>query len=159
MKSKLLLFSMIFLLLSGYHLYAANTRSMVLKAGVEFDVDELARRFDKYPNLAADLAGRICHLQVQDRQKVRKFFIKYQDRLLYGTDNIIGGWSKAPLDERLSRFAQVYELDYRYFATDGQIEASDVARGYMIKGLALPAVVVKKLYYQNALRWFPGLMR
>ena len=53
---------------------------------LEYDVDELAKRLDKYPNLAVDLSARIVHLQIQPRNKVRAFLVKYQDRLLYGTD-------------------------------------------------------------------------
>ena len=56
---------------------------------LEWNVDELAKRLDKYPNMAVDMAARICHLQYQsakDRKRVRDFCIKYQDRLLYGTD-------------------------------------------------------------------------
>ena len=57
---------------------------------LEYDVDELAKRLDKYPNFAVDTAARIVDFQVQEREKVRKFHIKYQDRMLYGTDNEIG---------------------------------------------------------------------
>ena len=53
---------------------------------LEWSVDELAKRLDLYPNFAVDMAAHICHFQVQDRQKVRDFIMKYQDRLLYGTD-------------------------------------------------------------------------
>ena len=52
---------------------------------LEWNVDELAKRLDKFPNMAVDMAARICHLQYQsakDRKKVRDFCIKYQDRLL-----------------------------------------------------------------------------
>ena len=40
---------------------------------LEYDVDELAKRLDKYPNLAVDLSARIVHLQIQPRDKVRAF--------------------------------------------------------------------------------------
>jgi predicted TIM-barrel fold metal-dependent hydrolase len=53
---------------------------------LEWDVDELAARLDRFPNFAVDMAARVCHLQVQEREKVRDFIIKYQDRLLYATD-------------------------------------------------------------------------
>ena len=46
---------------------------------VEWSVDELAKRLDKYPNMAVDLAERICHLQhqsIKNYQKVRDFFYK-----------------------------------------------------------------------------------
>ena len=52
---------------------------------LEWNVDELAKRFDRFPNMAVDMAARICHLQYQsarDRDKVRDFIIKYQDRLI-----------------------------------------------------------------------------
>ena len=38
------------------------------------------------PTLAVDLSARIVHLQIQPREKVRAFLVKYQDRILYGTD-------------------------------------------------------------------------
>ena len=56
---------------------------------LEWNVNELAKRLDKFPNMAVDMAARICHLEYQsakDRERVRDFCIKYQDRLLYGTD-------------------------------------------------------------------------
>jgi hypothetical protein len=56
---------------------------------LEWNVDSLALRLDKYPNMAVDMSARICHLQYQstkDRKRIRDFIIKYQDRLLYGTD-------------------------------------------------------------------------
>ena len=62
---------------------------------LEYDVDELAKRLDKYPNLAVDLSARIVHLQIQPRDKVRAFLVKYQDRLLYGTDVQFGRGSGA----------------------------------------------------------------
>ena len=58
-------------------------------ASLEWSVDRLAKFFDAYPNATADLAARMTQVQFQsnaDREKVRQFFIKYQDRLLYGTD-------------------------------------------------------------------------
>ena len=54
-------------------------------ASLEWSVDELAKRLDRFPNLAVDLAERLSQLQVQsqaDREKVRQFFIKYQDRII-----------------------------------------------------------------------------
>ena len=61
---------------------------------LEWSVDELAKRLDKFPNMAVDMAARISHLQYQAKinwQKVHDFCIKYQDRLLYATDILISG--------------------------------------------------------------------
>jgi len=123
---------------------------------LEYDVDLLAGRLDKYPNLAVDMAGRIVHFQAQDREKVRRFIIKYQDRLLYGTDNLIG-WSKEDVRSQLEKIEKVYELDYRYFATDEMLKVSEVRQGCTCQGLALPEDVLRKIYRDNAIRWYPGI--
>ncbi|MDQ1332782.1 MAG: hypothetical protein QG576_817, partial [Bacteroidota bacterium] len=57
-------------------------------ASLEWSVDELSQRFESFPDMKADLTDRIGHLQYQsltDRDKIRNFLIKYQDRLLYGS--------------------------------------------------------------------------
>ena len=56
---------------------------------MEVDVDQIAQRFDKYPNFAVDTAARVDYLMMQKPEKVRAFLIKYQDRVVYGTDNVL----------------------------------------------------------------------
>jgi len=124
---------------------------------LEFDVDELAKRFDKFPNFAVDMAARVCHFQVQDREKVRNFCIKYQDRLLYGTDLALSSTDdKSALAKTLERIQATYNRDYRYFATDGEMEVPEVEGKF--RGLALPAGVLKKIFYDNAEKWYPGIL-
>jgi predicted TIM-barrel fold metal-dependent hydrolase len=56
---------------------------------LEWDVAEIAKRLDKFPNMMVETAARIGQLQyqsIQNWQKVHDFFIKYQDRIMYGTD-------------------------------------------------------------------------
>jgi len=94
---------------------------------LEYDVDELAKRLDKYPNLAVDLSARIVHLQIQPRGKVRAFLVKYQDRLLYGTDVQFGrgsGAEGADPAKALARLAATYESDAKWFATDQELRAA-----------------------------------
>lgn len=120
---------------------------------LEFDVDELARRFDKYPNFYVDMAARVCHLQVQDRQKVRNFIIKYQDRLLYGTDLGAGRvYTKTDIEQTLERIETTYMKDYRYFATDEEMEVWEVDGTF--RGLALPKNVLEKIFYSNFYKWY-----
>jgi predicted TIM-barrel fold metal-dependent hydrolase len=123
---------------------------------LEFDVDELAKRLDRYPNFAVDMAARIVHFQVQDQKKVRKFILKYQDRLLYGTDNDIRE-SKNNLKKELQECEEVYRKDHRYFGTDQEISLPEIRANFKVHGLALPASVLKKIYYENAVKWFPGV--
>jgi hypothetical protein len=127
---------------------------------LEYDVDELARRLDRYPNLAVDLAARMVHLQIQPRDKVRAFVLKYQDRLLYGTDLEFGGGTAEAgptTDQALARIAAAYQLDATWLATDQQVDVAKARAGFTSRGLALPAPVVRKIYFENARRWYPGL--
>ena len=58
-------------------------------ASLEWSVDRLAAFLDRYPNTVVDLAARMGQVQYQsnrERDKVRRFFVRYQDRLLYGSD-------------------------------------------------------------------------
>ena len=58
-------------------------------ASLEWSLDEISAFLDNFPNASVDLAERNSHLQVQsqkEKTKARDFFIKYQDRILYGTD-------------------------------------------------------------------------
>jgi predicted TIM-barrel fold metal-dependent hydrolase len=120
---------------------------------LEYDVDELAKRLDRFPNMAVDMAARIGHLQVQGQKdwgKVRDFMIKYQDRLIYGTDL---GISAASDPERVMKNAiQTWQEDWRFFVTDQKMENSVVTGSF--QGLKLPKEVVDKIYYHNAIKWF-----
>ncbi len=120
---------------------------------LEWNVDELAKRLDSYPNMAVDMAARIGHLQFQsqkDQEKVRDFIIKYQDRLIYGTDLGISG---TPDSEQVKANAlATWQGDWNYFVSD-QIMENRVVTG-SFQGLKLPSEVVDKIYYFNAVKWF-----
>ena len=89
------------------HLLAENPQLRVVGAhlgSMETDVDEIAKRFDLYPNFAVDTAARMEYLMLAPREKVRNFLIKYQDRVLYGTDlEFLNGGSHARRFEGLAR--------------------------------------------------------
>jgi len=122
-------------------------------ASLEWNVDSLALRLDRFPNLAVDMSARICHLQYQsakDRERVRNFCIKYQDRLLYGTDVGYSG-SNNPEGFR-KRMHDTWTDDWKYF-TSGEEMTSDKFRG-SFQGLKLPADVVDKIYHDNAAKWY-----
>jgi len=122
-------------------------------ASLEWNVDSLALRLDRYPNMAVDMSARICHLQYQsakDREKVRDFCIKYQDRLLYGTD---AGYSGSNNPETfMNSMHNTWVDDWTYFATATEI-TSDKFRG-TFTGLRLPKKVVDKIYSENAIKWY-----
>jgi predicted TIM-barrel fold metal-dependent hydrolase len=118
---------------------------------LEWDVDVLARRLDRYPNFAVDLAARVCHLQVQDRQKVLDFIQDYQDRILYATDMGVSGEG---FESRRNWIRNEWGSDWSYFATDS-LMTSDKVDGEF-RGLDLDEKVLRKIYEANALHWYPG---
>jgi predicted TIM-barrel fold metal-dependent hydrolase len=120
---------------------------------MEEDVDDIARRLDRYPNFAVDTAARVVHLMRQPREKVRAFLMRYPDRVLYGTDlGMIPGEDGAKVARKLE---ERYARDWAYFATAQTIEDE----GRTITGLALPEPVLRKLFRENAVRWVPGVVR
>ncbi|HLU90785.1 MAG TPA: amidohydrolase family protein, partial [Cyclobacteriaceae bacterium] len=125
-------------------------------ASLEYDVDELAKRLDKFPNMAVDMAERISHLQhqaVRDWQKVRDFVIKYQDRLLYGTDLVDDGSEDANSFKRRCR--EIRLRHWEFFVSDHEMQVPKVTGTF--QGLHLPKRIVNKIYYDNAKKWFPAL--
>lgn len=124
-------------------------------ASLEWNVDELAKHFDQYPNLKADLAARIGHLQYQSRadyDRVRNFMIKYQDRLMYGTDGSVSQ-KDTSLNRMKARMRSGWLDHWMYLATDSPVVVKDLA-GQKVKGLHLPKEVIDKLYSKNAAEFF-----
>jgi predicted TIM-barrel fold metal-dependent hydrolase len=118
---------------------------------MEADVNEIAQRFDRYPNFAVDTAARVPYFILQPRQKVRDFLIKYQDRILYATDLVV--MPQDNTEKALQEWTSTYERDWKFFATDQTVEY----KGHQAQGLRLPEPVLRKLYRDNAIRWFPGI--
>jgi predicted TIM-barrel fold metal-dependent hydrolase len=119
---------------------------------MEEDVEQIAKRFDLYPNFAVDTAARVPDLMLQSREKVRAFLTKYQDRVLYATDLVMMPWDKP--EESVKRWEAEYSRGWKFFATGESLTYA----GRQIRGLALPETVLRKLYRENALRWVPGIV-
>lgn len=122
-------------------------------ASLEYDVDELAMRLDKFPRMSVDLAarmGQIFYQTANDHEKVRDFFIKYQDRIIYATDLADSG-SKTE-EEVHETNTKVWKRDWKFFVTDETMTSDLVAQEF--KGLKLPSEVVDKIFYHNAVKWF-----
>jgi hypothetical protein len=109
------------------------------------DLAAVGRWLDSYPNMYVDVDARISELGRQP-YTARRFFLKYQDRIMFGTDT-------APNRD-------AYRMYYRFLETDD--EYFDCAAGHhrqgfwMIYGLFLPKDVLEKIYHKNAERLFFG---
>ncbi len=124
-------------------------------ASLEWDVDRLAAFLDRFPQATVDVAARLVHLQqqsIRQRDKVRRFVIRYQDRILYGTD--VARMPEATDAGFAAEADEAWRADWRYLNTADVLRSDDLAAPF--RGLALPKAVVDKIYRGNALRVFPG---
>ncbi len=123
-------------------------------ASLEWDVDRISAFLDRFPEADVDMAARIGQLEYQAEthpDKVRRFFIRYQDRILYGTDDAYG-----PSDDDPSAVAEIaadWRRDWRFLVTDEELHSPDLERGF--RGMHLPRSVVDKIYRKNARALFP----
>jgi len=127
-------------------LFKRNPKTTFVTAHLGWHANNLARlgkMFDEMPNLYSEVGAVLYDLGRQPRT-AREFMIKYQDRILFGKD------SYQP--DEFPYYWRVFETGDEYF---------DYYRDYhafwKLYGLELPDQVLKKLYYQNALKLVPGI--
>lgn len=111
------------------------------------DLATVSQWLDQYPNLWVETASRISELGRQPYTS-RDFFIRYADRILFGTD---GPWPA----QRLHYYWRFFETRDEYFPYS---EKSPPPQGmWRIDGIDLPDDVLKKIYHENAARLIPGV--
>jgi predicted TIM-barrel fold metal-dependent hydrolase len=107
------------------------------------DLKRAAALLDTYPNVVVEVGAILYDLGRQPKA-AHDFFIKYQDRILFGKD--------AFQPEEYPYYWRVFETSDEYF---------DYYRDYhafwKLYGMNLPDDVLRKVYYQNALRVIKGL--
>ncbi|HUX20009.1 MAG TPA: amidohydrolase family protein, partial [Spirochaetia bacterium] len=93
---------------------------------LEYDLAEVARRLDSYPNFTVDTSARMLDLMVQDSGAVREFITKYSDRVLYGSDFVeTNDQTKCTPDERgrvVEELAETYNAEIAYLTDGGEME-------------------------------------
>lgn len=122
---------------------------------LEWNLDELAKRLDKFPNMAVDLARftDLYYHAMVDWQKTHDFFIRYQDRLLYATDVQV---RETDSPEEMNAQAHDTRIQYwKFFTTDETFRHPAIDGSY--KGLKLPSEVVDRIYRTNAEKWLAGI--
>jgi hypothetical protein len=118
---------------------------------MERDLSNISRHLDSYPNFAIDTAARMDYLMLMPSDKVREFLIKYQDRVLYGTDLDVLPDAKFP--DALQEWRSTYARDWKFLATSETL----TLQGKTVHGLNLPQPVLEKIFHSNAIKWIPGL--
>ena len=145
------------ILLARDHLLEENPNLRVVGAhlgSMEANFNQLAQRLDRYPNFAVDLAARMPYMMLQPRADIIAFVTKYQDRLIYATDNEFFPTDNAQKTALV--WEDQYANDWRFLATNDMLV--EQSSGRKVQGLALPQSVLRKLYHDNAVKWFPGIL-
>ena len=130
-----------------------KTQFIVLHVGNNAEnLPYVSECMDRFPNMTVELAARIGELGRQPRMS-RKFFDKYQDRIIFGTDASPNG-----TDTPQQIFGdELYEIYYRFLETEDEYfnyaPAPVPPQGrWQIYGIGLPDAILKKVYYENAAR-------
>ena len=128
------------------NLFKKHPKTMFVAAHMGWHANDLGRlgaMFDAMPNVTAELGAVLYDIGRQPRA-AHDFFIKYQDRILFGKDSF--------QPEEYPYYWRVFETKDDYF---------DYYRPYhafwKLYGIDLPDEVLKKVYYKNALRITPQL--
>ena len=110
-----------------------------------YDLESLGTLLDELPNMYTEIGAVLAELGRQPRQ-ARQWFIKYQDRILFGKDS----WNP----EEYYVYFRVLETADEYFDYYRKRHAF-----WKMYGLDLPDEVLKKVYYKNALKIIPGIVK
>ena len=132
---------------------------------MEWSLEEVAKRLDRFSNFYVDLSGRFEHIYnqtIKNRNHVINFFETYQNRILYGSDYFVSqNYEKKWLNLFCNYFPQIYlnllfGIIYRrikkhwlFFATDQIIKTEGIKSPMQIKGLKLSKKIVDRIFYEN----------
>jgi len=128
------------------NLFRKHPKTIFVAAHLGWHANDLARlgkMFDEMPNVYSEVGAVLYDIGRQPRV-AHDFFVKYQDRILFGKDSF--------QPEEYPYYWRVFETHDDYF---------DYYRNYhafwKLYGIDLPDAVLKKIYYQNALKITPAL--
>jgi predicted TIM-barrel fold metal-dependent hydrolase len=143
------------LLAARNRVFARHPRTRFLALHVGHNAENLAyvsECMERFPNMSVELGARIGELGRQPKA-ARRFFERYQDRILFGTDAVPHG-QEYPQQIFGSALYQIY---YRFLETEDEYfdyaPAAVPPQGrWCIYGLGLPAGILRKVYHDNAAR-------
>jgi predicted TIM-barrel fold metal-dependent hydrolase len=128
-----------------------RTKFVCLHVADSEDLPYVSECLDRHPNMHVDIAARIGELGRQPRM-ARRFFDKYQDRIVFGTDA-----SPSPATPQQLFGDLLYEIYYRFLETEDEYfdyaPAPTPPQGrWRISGVGLPDQILRKVYRDNAAR-------
>lgn len=129
-----------------HHVFEKHPNTTFINAHMGWmanDLEKLGKHLDRFPNVNVGIGAVIAELGRQPRMG-HKFFVKYQDRILFAKD----AYNK----EEFWTYFRVLETEDEYFPYYKKYHAF-----WRMYGLGLPDDVLKKVYYKNAIRIIPNI--
>jgi predicted TIM-barrel fold metal-dependent hydrolase len=116
------------------------------------DLSYVSECMDAHPNMHVDISARVGEFGRQPKAS-KRFFERYQDRILFGTDAIPRAHD---YPQQVFR-PELYDIYYRFLETDDEYfdysPAPVPPQGrWCVYGLSLPENILRKVYWQNAAR-------
>jgi len=128
--------------------------------GYPEDLDYVDGCLDRCPNFYVDTAARLGEIGLHPPERVRAFFLKHQDRVIFGSDLILGWLDMEEAEHgKVAGVQRVYETHRRFFETnERQIEHPFFSphERWKVNAIGLPGDVLEKVYFRNAQRLIPG---
>lgn len=125
------------------------------------DVDYVDKLLDTHPNVYVDVSARVPEFGRHPADRMRAFFIRHQDRILFGSDFIADGdgsmqlgsvWHVTGQDPDVGDAVVFFERHWRYFETSEQQmdHPTPIQGNWKVDGIDLPDDVLEKFYVTNA---------
>jgi predicted TIM-barrel fold metal-dependent hydrolase len=139
------------------NMHARHPKTRFVNAHVAmlyYDMDKVEALLNKYPNADVEISA-----SVQDLGRapiyIRKFFLKYQDRILFGSDGNPGRGIEEFWVPHW-RFLETFDEHFDHPAQIRSATGAPLHGRWRISGISLPDDVLRKVYYGNALRYLPA---
>jgi predicted TIM-barrel fold metal-dependent hydrolase len=116
------------------------------------NIQYVSDMLDENPNVYIDFSARIDELGRQP-YSTREFFIRHQDRIVFGTDMPANTKDSVEMYRTYFRFLETFDESFYCPDYDGTF---DRAR-WPVCGIGLPKEVLRKIYYENILKIIPSL--
>ncbi len=134
------------LIAEQHHIFRKNPKTIFINAHMGWYPNNL-KKLDSlmivFPNMYVEIGAVIAELGRQPRA-AKKFFDKYQDRVLFGKDS----W----VPSEYATYFRVLETEDEYFPYHKKYHAF-----WPMYGMGLSDEILKKVYYKNALRIVPNI--
>jgi predicted TIM-barrel fold metal-dependent hydrolase len=136
---------------------------------MEWSLEEVAKRLERFPNFYVDLSVKFEHIfeqTLKNRKRVVDFFETYRDRILYGSDYFVTPYNRRKWMNLLNKFfpqaytglifrssSGIIKKHWLFLATDEEADTGGISGNVQtpkrIKGLQLNRETVDRIFYEN----------